>query len=109
VYCLYVLNREIFVRCHHLLLGGHKVSCGFTNVFSIILVCTIHSGVVIGFTMFEATVSEDGGSTEAVITAIGSSVSGIVTVGVSTVDQSAIGKYLGGSSIPCSILNCHHY
>ena len=42
--------------------------------------------------MSEATVSEDGGSTEVLISAIGASVSDSVTVGVSTVDQSAIGK-----------------
>ena len=69
--------------------------CSFTDSLSISsfpLVCTIHSGVVIGFMMSEATVSEDGGSTEVLISAIGASVSGSVMVGVSSVDQSALGK-----------------
>jgi len=97
VYCLYVLNREIFVRCHHLLLGGHKVSCGFTNLcilyaILLFLVCTIYSGVTIGFTMSESTMSEDSGSTEVLISAIGAILSSSVTTSVSTVDQSAIGK-----------------
>ena len=99
MYCLYVLNIEIFVICHHLLLDGCKVSCGFTNLcilyryaFLLFLVCTIYSGVIIGFTISEATVSEDGGSTEVLISAIGAILSSSVTTSVSTVYQSAIGK-----------------
>ena len=52
------------------------------------------SGVVIGFTMSAVTVSEDVGSMEVVVSATGASVSGSVMVGVSTVDQSAIGMYM---------------
>ena len=40
----------------------------------------------------QVTVSEDSGSAEVVISATGASVSGNVTVGVSTIDQSAKGK-----------------
>lgn len=44
--------------------------------------------------MTAVTVSEDVGSMEVVVSATGASVSGSVMVGVSTVDQSAIGMYM---------------